>query len=564
MTDRDRIVVVAPWYPVPARPYDGSFVADSVAALRAQGAHVSVVHLVNTATQPLTRVKDVVQVPFDAPAGTSRAEMSRRQAAALREQPDLFADATAVHAHVGIPTGAAVAEVLPPPLPLVVTEHATYLATELTYPAGRRLYRHVLDRAHRVLAVSEVEARRIRAAFPDRRDRVLAAGNPVRSIGSAPERRSDARDRWLYVGNLIERKGVHQLLAAFARWAADHPTATLTLAGGGADEPALRAQARELGLAERIRFLGPVAPAELGPVLDAADVLVHLSRLETFGMTVVEAAMAGLPVVVTRCGGPEQVLARAAEVGLAQLIPVRASSADVVAAVARISAADADTAAAVRRELEDSYGIERFGARLLATLRGGEERNAGRRVILVAGSPIGHERLVRLSTYALARGLRITAFVTDPAEAVQLDPRIDVVDLGRALRWMPHHVLDAVLLDALPGTILERLATAVDHPSRWRGRTARLLGRTRARHRKVTAALRHRAWHPAVYGFVDPWLSTRIGRDAIERAVAGSDAALVVATDLESRPTARLIADLLPAVRVTGVPSLSELAALAE
>jgi len=564
MTDRDRIVVVTPWYPVPARPYDGSFVADSVAALRTQGAHVSVVHLVNTATQPLTPVEGVVQIPFDAPAGTSRAEMSRRQAAALREQPTLFADATAVHAHVGIPTGAAVADVVPPSLPLVVTEHATYLATELTYPAGRRLYRRVLDRAHRVLAVSEVEARRIRAAFPDLRDRVLAAGNPVRSIGSAPERRSGSPDRWLYVGNLIERKGVHQLLTAFALWSSDHPTATLTLAGGGADEPALRAQARELGLAEQIRFLGPVAPGDLGPVFDGADVLVHLSRLETFGMTVVEAAMAGLPVVVTRCGGPEEVLARAAEAGLAQLVPVEASSADVVAAVARLTAVDPEASAAVRRELQDSYGAEQFGARLLATLRGEEERSTGRRVVLVAGSPIGHDRLVRLATYALARGLQVTAFVTDPAEAVQLDPRIEAVDLGRALRWMPHHVLDAVLLDAVPAAILERLATAVDHPSRWRGRTARVLGRTQARHKKITAALRRRAWHPAVYGFVDPWLTTQLGRESIGRTVDGSGAALVVATDLESRPTARLIADLLPAVRVTGVPPLSELAALAE
>lgn len=39
------------------------------------------------------------------------------------------------------------------------------------------------------------------------------------------------------------------------------------------------------------------------------DLLVHPSRYETFGMTVVEAVAAGMPVLVTRCGGPEQTLA---------------------------------------------------------------------------------------------------------------------------------------------------------------------------------------------------------------------------------------------------------------
>lgn len=564
MTERDQIVVVTPWYPVPERPYDGSFVAESVGALRSSGADVRVVHLVNTATQDLTPTAGVLQIPFSAPAGTSRGEMAQRQEIALRERPDLFVDATAVHAHVGIPTGAAVAEVLPPSLPLVVTEHATYLATELMYPAGKRLYRRVIDRAHRVLAVSEVEARRIRAAFPDRRDRVIAAGNPVRSIGSARESRHPGHDHWLYVGNLIERKGVRNLVAAFGAWCDTHPAATLTLAGRGADESALRAQASELGVADRVRFLGAVAPAELGRVFDEADVLVHLSRLETFGMTVVEAAMAGLPVVVTRCGGPEQVLARAGEAGVVQFVSIEAPPDEVAAAVKRLSVTHPDSSA-VRAELETSYGVEHFGRRLLATLRGTEEHSTGRRVIMVAGSPTGHERLVRLSTYALARGLRVTAFVTDPTEGVQLDPRIDVVDLGGALRWMPHHVLDALVLDRVPRAVLSSLAEAVDGPSRWRGRASRALGRTQARHLKVATALRRRAFHPAVYGFIDPWLSTRLARDRIQTTAIESDAAaLIIATDLESRPTARLIADSLPEVRVSGVPALSELAELAD
>lgn len=565
MSAREHIVVVTPWYPTVDRPYDGAFVADSVASLRGQGAEVAVVHLVNVATQALspTSGTDILQVPFGAPGGTSRAEMAHRQAAALRRLPGLFDRSTAVHAHVGIPTGAAVAEVLPPSLRLVVTEHATYLGTELTYPAGRRLYRRVLDRADLVLAVSEGEARRIRAAFPDHRDRVLAAGNPVRLIGSTPVRPAAPLNRWLYVGNLIERKGVHKLLDAFGHWQHERRDATLTLAGSGVDEAALRAHTSRLGLSDHVHFLGAVRPAGLGDVFDGADVLVHLSELETFGMTVAEAALSGLPVVATRSGGPEQVLAHAAEVGAARLVSITASPAEVTAAVRQLEQRDTEDAAAIRAELAAVYGFEGFGRRLLATLRGQRVASDGPRIAIVAGSPIGHERLVRLAAYALARDLQVTAFVTDPAEATRLDPRIDVVDLGSALRWWPHHALDTALLDVLPAATLSALTDTIDHESRWRGRAARVLGRTQARHRRVADALRRRVLHPFAYGFIDPWLSTWLGRERIERGASAAPIAQVIATDLESRTTARLLADQLPSVKVTGVPSLSELDRLA-
>lgn len=64
--------------------------------------------------------------------------------------------------------------------------------------------------------------------------------------------------------------------------------------------------ARQLSIADRVTFTGPVR--DLPVVLPGLDVLVCASREEGFGLAAVEAMAAGVPVVSTRCGGPEDVL----------------------------------------------------------------------------------------------------------------------------------------------------------------------------------------------------------------------------------------------------------------
>ena len=545
------MVVITPWYPAPARPYDGIFVAESCAALATQGVATEVIHLVNTATQELPESRaGVRRVPFDAPPGTSRADVASRQQTALAEVAETLAAATVVHVHVGIPTGAAVAAVLPDHVRLVVTEHATYLATELTYEAGRSLYARVLARSHRVLMVSDVEARRLRATFPHLRDRVRVLGNPVR-CATEPRDAGAGRDRWLYVGNLITRKGVLRLVEAFALWCRSHPDAQLTMAGGGELEGALRALAEERGIADRVQLLGPVDPADLGALLDDADVLVHLSELETFGMTVVEAAVVGLPVVVARSGGPDEVLARAAESGVVRFVATRPAPAEVVAAVRASAEVDGRDADLARDELRRSFGPEAIGRKLEVVLSGRETALAGRPLMLVAASPAGHHRLAELAAYALRQELPVVAVVTDPAVAASLDARVDVVVLGRNLAFWPHRLVDTLILDRIPGAVLDVGAAALAGTPRWRGRASRAVSRLRARHRKLVSRARVQILHPLVYRHVDPWLALRGGEAQAVAAARRHAPGLVVVTDPESRAAGQVLARALPDVRVT-------------
>jgi glycosyltransferase involved in cell wall biosynthesis len=75
------------------------------------------------------------------------------------------------------------------------------------------------------------------------------------------------------------------------------------VAGIGSEEPALRSLARELGVEDRVRFLGHVEQEELPAALSACDIFIRPSRSEGMGISFIEAMAAGLPVIATPVGG---------------------------------------------------------------------------------------------------------------------------------------------------------------------------------------------------------------------------------------------------------------------
>ena len=111
-----------------------------------------------------------------------------------------------------------------------------------------------------------------------------------------------ARQRFGLPGNGIVLGSVARLhplkqLDVAIRILADRPGWNLALAGQGPDEVRLSQLATELGVSDRVHFIGEIAPDSVGIFLAALDVFVFPSRAETFGLAAVEAAHAGVPVV---------------------------------------------------------------------------------------------------------------------------------------------------------------------------------------------------------------------------------------------------------------------------
>src|ERR671935_2226616 len=122
--------------------------------------------------------------------------------------------------------------------------------------------------------------------------------------------------RLLCVGRLIPIKGHIVLLRAFAAAKAELPTLELEIAGRGPLEPALRALAKELGVADAVRFLGHVAPIQAA--IERAAAVVVPSMGEGFGMVALEAMERSRPVIAASIGGLAEIV-RDEETGL--LVP---------------------------------------------------------------------------------------------------------------------------------------------------------------------------------------------------------------------------------------------------
>ena len=122
--------------------------------------------------------------------------------------------------------------------------------------------------------------------------------------------------RLLCVGRLIPIKGHIVLLRAFAMARREVPELELEIAGRGPLEPALRALARELGIADAVRFLGYVNPIQ--GAIERAAIVVVPSMGEGFGMVALEAMERARPVIAASIGGLSELVSHG-ETGL--LVP---------------------------------------------------------------------------------------------------------------------------------------------------------------------------------------------------------------------------------------------------
>lgn len=110
----------------------------------------------------------------------------------------------------------------------------------------------------------------------------------------------------LSVGQLVAHKGHDLAIRALATL----PDVSLMVAGSGPDRVRLETLARELGVAERVRLLGPVPQTELRNYYNAADLLVLASEREGWANVLLESMACGTPVVASAvCGTPEVVTA---------------------------------------------------------------------------------------------------------------------------------------------------------------------------------------------------------------------------------------------------------------
>ncbi|RZU37381.1 glycosyltransferase involved in cell wall biosynthesis [Streptomyces sp. BK022] len=234
------------------------------------------------------------------------------------------------------------------------------------YLAGERLGRSTV-------AVSPtVAARLARWGVPEPRIAVVPNGIDLEPFRFDPERRARVRARLGIpdeafviggVGRLAPAKRFDVLIGALARLT---PDCRLLLAGGGPEEGALRRAAAAAGVSDRVLFTGEVpglpdgtAGPDLPTLTSAMDVLAAPSPEEAFGLAVVEALAAGLPVRYASCPAVEDLPPEAAP----GAVRVRGGADAYAAALAGVRAAGPGPRTVP--EAARHYCITRSAARLM-------------------------------------------------------------------------------------------------------------------------------------------------------------------------------------------------------
>lgn len=108
------------------------------------------------------------------------------------------------------------------------------------------------------------------------------------------------------LSRLQEQKGIDIMVDVAARVVAEVPGAVFAVGGGGPQADLVHGWAEEAGVADNMRFLGPISTVPQH--LRAADIYLLTSRWEALPISIAEAFRAGLPVVATDCGGVKELV----------------------------------------------------------------------------------------------------------------------------------------------------------------------------------------------------------------------------------------------------------------
>lgn len=200
--------------------------------------------------------------------------------------------------------------------PLVLHVHTT----ELDRSCGGRnegaynIERECFEKADRIIAVSNYTKSKIVEGYGIDPKKIEVVHNAIEFEGKRTNKNGGKRKTVLYLGRLSLHKGPDYFIRAAQKVLEYEPDAIFVVAGSGELLPELINLACRLGIANKVLFTGKITDEEVNNIYEAADVYVMPSVSEPFGLTALEAASHGTPIIISKNSGAKEVLKHCLEV----------------------------------------------------------------------------------------------------------------------------------------------------------------------------------------------------------------------------------------------------------
>jgi glycosyltransferase involved in cell wall biosynthesis len=225
-----------------------------------------------------------------------------------------------IHAHSVIWAGYAASLIADKyKLPYLITEHRgrfvdnPYAHKVLKNTGYKTLIKTGLDHAKKIIIVNNSIKSGLLAFSNVPEHNISCIPNMVDTSFFVPikTQRTDKPFTFFSLGELTNIKGMDILIRAFSKFIAQkNMDVQLRIGGSGPQEQNLRKLAKDLGVFKKISFTGTLNNEEVLAEYQNAHAFILTSRFESFGVVFIEAMSAGLPVIGTRCGGPENIITK--------------------------------------------------------------------------------------------------------------------------------------------------------------------------------------------------------------------------------------------------------------
>lgn len=188
----------------------------------------------------------------------------------------------------------------------VVTEHFSGFARGIVSESNMQLAKQVFSHSEINIAVSN----EFKKLLEDKFDVEFQYIPNIVNINffNPAQKNNDNTFKFINIAFLNKNKNQSILIKAFAEVFKNSDKVTLTIVGDGPEYNELKSLIDKLQMQKQIFLYGRARRDEVKKLLQQSDAFVLSSQYETFGVVVIEAMACGLPVVATKCGGPESIV----------------------------------------------------------------------------------------------------------------------------------------------------------------------------------------------------------------------------------------------------------------